>query len=155
MKDVTIIEKIMCSMSPKFNYVVCAIEEANDIETMSLDELQSSLLVHEQKITSHDNSKEEKAATNSDSSSWRGSTHDRGRGRGRTRGRGTHYFSSRGNYNSNFRNHDSSNSGSHDINYRGKDRDTTKGPSQCFMDAARAAVSGLQACTPTFGRGCW
>ncbi|CAM8916259.1 unnamed protein product [Rhodiola kirilowii] len=100
MKDVTIIEKILRCMSPKFNYVVCAIEEANDIETMSLDELQSSLLVHEQKITCHDISKEEnalKAATNSDSSSWRGSAHGRGRGRGRTRGRGTHNFSSRGN----------------------------------------------------------
>ncbi|CAL9004142.1 unnamed protein product [Prunus brigantina] len=30
--DVTIIEKIMHSMSPKFNYVVCAIEEANEEE---------------------------------------------------------------------------------------------------------------------------
>ena len=47
MDDVTIIEKILRSMSPKFNYVVCAIEEANDIETMSIDELHSSMLVHE------------------------------------------------------------------------------------------------------------
>ncbi|CAL8990236.1 unnamed protein product [Prunus brigantina] len=78
MDDVTIIEEILRSMSPKFNYVVCAIEEANDIETMSLDELQSSLLVHEQKFKSHDTSKEKKALkvfTNNDSSSssWRGS----------------------------------------------------------------------------------
>ncbi|CAL9004135.1 unnamed protein product, partial [Prunus brigantina] len=61
MDDVTMIEKILHSMSPKFNYVVCAIEEANNIETMSLDELHSSLLVHEQKFKSHDTSKEEKA----------------------------------------------------------------------------------------------
>ena len=50
MEDVTIVEKILRSMIPKFNFVVCSIKEANDIEELSIDELQSSLLVHEQKI---------------------------------------------------------------------------------------------------------
>jgi hypothetical protein len=37
-------------MPRKFNYVVCAIEESNNVETLSIDELQGSLLVHEQKM---------------------------------------------------------------------------------------------------------
>ena len=40
MEDVTIVE-------PKFDYVACSIEESKDINAFSLDELQSSLLVHE------------------------------------------------------------------------------------------------------------
>ncbi|KAJ8768141.1 hypothetical protein K2173_021081 [Erythroxylum novogranatense] len=40
--DVTVVEKIIRSMTPKYNYVVCSIEESNDIDELSLDELQSS-----------------------------------------------------------------------------------------------------------------
>ncbi|RVW41478.1 hypothetical protein CK203_112691 [Vitis vinifera] len=47
-EDVTIVEKILRSMTPKFNFVVCSIEESHDIDELSIDELQSSLLVHEQ-----------------------------------------------------------------------------------------------------------
>ena len=47
MNDVAIVEKILCSMTLEFNYVVCSIEESKDIDDLSLDELQSSLLVHE------------------------------------------------------------------------------------------------------------
>jgi len=37
-------------MMPKFNYVVCSIEESKDIDALSIDELQSSLQLHEQKM---------------------------------------------------------------------------------------------------------
>ena len=50
MNDVTIVEKILRSLTPKYDYVVCFIEESKDIDELSLDELQSSLLVHEQKM---------------------------------------------------------------------------------------------------------
>ncbi|XP_057982379.1 uncharacterized protein LOC131167602 [Malania oleifera] len=50
MDDVTIVEKILHSLTPTFDYVVCSIEESKDIDAFSLDELQSSLLVHEQKM---------------------------------------------------------------------------------------------------------
>ncbi|KAI9196576.1 hypothetical protein LWI28_025118 [Acer negundo] len=59
LEDVTVVQKILQSMMAKFNYIVCSIEESKDIDTLSIDELQSSLLVHEQKINQHD--KEEQA----------------------------------------------------------------------------------------------
>jgi hypothetical protein len=42
-----VFEKIMRSMSAKFNYVVCSIEESNDVTNLSIDELQSSLIEYE------------------------------------------------------------------------------------------------------------
>lgn len=84
-KDNEVVEKILRSMTPKFDYVVCSIEESNDIENMSIDELQSSLLVHEQKLNRGGSQEQAlKASTLTESSSSRGG---RGRGRGR-RGRG-------------------------------------------------------------------
>ena len=47
MNDVTIVEKTLRSLTPKYDYVVCSIEESKDIDELSLDELQISLLVHE------------------------------------------------------------------------------------------------------------
>ena len=61
MKHNVIVEKILRSMTSKFNYVVCSIEESNDSSTMSIDELQSSLLVHEQRMQGQ---KEEEHALN-------------------------------------------------------------------------------------------
>ncbi|RVW23094.1 Retrovirus-related Pol polyprotein from transposon TNT 1-94 [Vitis vinifera] len=49
MEDVVVIEKISRSMTPKFDYVVCSIEESNDLDTLSIDVLQSSLLETETK----------------------------------------------------------------------------------------------------------
>ena len=51
MDDVVINEKILRSMTPKYDYVVCSIEESNDLDALSIDELQSSLMVHEQRIS--------------------------------------------------------------------------------------------------------
>ena len=47
MQQVVIIEKILRSMISKFDYVVCSVEESNNLDTLTIDELQSSLLVHE------------------------------------------------------------------------------------------------------------
>ena len=49
-EDVLIVEENLRSLTSKFNFVVCAIEEATDVVLLSIDELQSSLLVHKQKI---------------------------------------------------------------------------------------------------------
>ena len=50
MQDVKVVEKILRSLTEKFNYVVCSIEESKDIDALTVDELQSSLIVHEQKF---------------------------------------------------------------------------------------------------------
>ncbi|XP_040960299.1 uncharacterized protein [Gossypium hirsutum] len=64
-EDTAIVEKILRSLTPKLNYVVCAIEEANDIEELSIDELQGSLLVHEKKLQRQDQEEQAlKVATN-------------------------------------------------------------------------------------------
>ncbi|XP_012441911.1 uncharacterized protein LOC105766915 [Gossypium raimondii] len=55
LEDVVIVEKILCSLTPKFNYMVCSIEESKDIDFLSIDELQGSLLVHEIKLQQQDN----------------------------------------------------------------------------------------------------
>ncbi|XP_059659024.1 uncharacterized protein LOC132305399 [Cornus florida] len=59
MEDVTVIEKILRSLTPKFNYVGCSIEESKDLDDLSIDELQGSLLVHEQNFKQQE--KEEQA----------------------------------------------------------------------------------------------
>ena len=48
--DVKIVEKILRTLTDKWNYIVCSIEESKDIYQLSVDALQSSLLVHEQKF---------------------------------------------------------------------------------------------------------
>ena len=50
MPDAKVVEKILRTLVEKFAYVVCAIEESKDIKSLSVDELQSSLLVHEQNM---------------------------------------------------------------------------------------------------------
>ena len=54
--DVTIVEKILHSLTPKYDYVICSIEESKDIDVLSLDELRSTLLVHEQKMNQNSTS---------------------------------------------------------------------------------------------------
>ncbi|GKV46282.1 hypothetical protein SLEP1_g53274 [Rubroshorea leprosula] len=54
LEDVAIVEKILRSMTTKFIYVVFSINESNDIEALSLDELQNSLLIYEWKIDRQD-----------------------------------------------------------------------------------------------------
>ncbi|KAJ8898697.1 hypothetical protein K2173_004731 [Erythroxylum novogranatense] len=74
-EDVKVIEKILRSLTPKFNYVVCAIEESNkdSLNEMPLDELQGSLLVHEQKLKHQDKEEQAlKASTSIHSSNTRG-----------------------------------------------------------------------------------
>lgn len=78
-RDVTIMEKILRTLTEKFNYVVFLIEESKDIGALTIDELQSSLIVHEQKF--HRSNGEEQAL--------KVTMDERNGGRGRVRGRGT------------------------------------------------------------------
>ncbi|GAU24937.1 hypothetical protein TSUD_311720 [Trifolium subterraneum] len=81
-----IVEKILRSMSAKFEYVVCSIEQSCDTTTMSIDELQSSLLVHEGRMNHHKAKQEEQALKITNLG--RGNGNSRGRGRNSSRGCG-------------------------------------------------------------------
>jgi len=80
MREDIIAAKILRLMISKFNYVVCSIEESNNLDTITIDELQSSLLVQEQRMVCHEDEEQALQITYED----RGG---RGRGRGRARGR--------------------------------------------------------------------
>ncbi|KAG7547302.1 Reverse transcriptase RNA-dependent DNA polymerase [Arabidopsis suecica] len=86
MSDSKVVEKILRTLSEKFTYVVVSIEESKDIESISLDELQSSLVVHEQKFKKIERGDDQVLNV----SHGRGmGTRGRGfNGRGRGRGRG-------------------------------------------------------------------
>jgi hypothetical protein len=83
MEQVTVVEKILRSMPAKFNYVVCSIEESNDVTTLSIDELQSSLIVHEQRMKGQKDHSDDQALKMSNAGRGRGRGTSRGRGRGR------------------------------------------------------------------------
>ncbi|KAJ8748026.1 hypothetical protein K2173_010186 [Erythroxylum novogranatense] len=77
MEDITIVEKVLCSLTLKFDYTVCFIEESKDIDALSLDELQSSLLLHEQKMNRSSTTKDQtlKASTSIHSTNFSCSNH--------------------------------------------------------------------------------
>jgi hypothetical protein len=79
LEQVNIVEKVLRSTTSEFNYVVCSIEESNDVTTLTVDELQSSLLVHEQIMNGTQEKDDEQALKMTNG----------GRGYGRGRGRGT------------------------------------------------------------------
>ena len=87
MDDVVIVEKILRSLTSKYDYVVCSIEESNDLDIMSIDELQSSLLVHEQRISRHMDNEQALQITHGSQQGGRGGGKGTYRGRGRGRGR--------------------------------------------------------------------
>ncbi|XP_051143883.1 uncharacterized protein LOC127260236 [Andrographis paniculata] len=60
LEDTQIVKKILRTLTERFTYIVVSIEESKDIDHLSVDELQSSLVVHEQKFRR--NIKEEEQA---------------------------------------------------------------------------------------------
>ncbi|XP_068472908.1 uncharacterized protein [Phaseolus vulgaris] len=87
-QDTQIVEKILRTLTERFNYIVVSIEESNDINCLSVDELQSSLIVHEQKFRKRINEEEQVLKVTQEERSGRGKGRNtfggyRGRGRGR------------------------------------------------------------------------
>lgn len=83
MDQTLVVEKILRSLTSKFNYVVCSIEESNDVTTLSIDELQSSLLVQEQHMKSQNQDFDVEQALKVSNGERGYVGYDRGRGRGR------------------------------------------------------------------------
>jgi len=86
-KPSTVVGKVLRSLTPKFNYVVCSIEESNDLDAMTIDELHGSLLVQEQRMQgSQEEEQVLKVSYDDKPKRGRGRGSFRG-GRGRRRGR--------------------------------------------------------------------
>ncbi|XP_074351974.1 uncharacterized protein LOC141691130 [Apium graveolens] len=81
--DVRVMEKLLRSLTRKFDYVVTSIEESKDLSTISIDELVGSLQVHEQRMNQYDDASHLEKALQSKVSigdSSGGSSSVRGRG---------------------------------------------------------------------------
>ena len=96
MKQIVVIEKILRSLTSRFDYVVCSVEESNDLSQLTIDELQSSLLVHEQRMHRHHQHDEQLFNVSYEgggrSRGGQGIFRDRGRGRSSGAGRGRYGF---------------------------------------------------------------
>ena len=51
LSEQVIIEKVLRSLTPRFDYIVIAIEHSKDTRTMRIEELQSSLEAQELRLT--------------------------------------------------------------------------------------------------------
>lgn len=89
MRDVTIVEKILPTLTKRFDYVVVSIKESKDIDLLTIDELQSSLIVHEQKFQRSNGEEQALKVTVDERNGGRGRGRGNFQGRGRGRGRQT------------------------------------------------------------------
>ncbi|XP_024977168.1 uncharacterized protein LOC112514793 [Cynara cardunculus var. scolymus] len=85
------VAKILRSLTPKFNYVVCSVEESNDLDVMTTDELHGSLLVQEQRMLGRQEEEQVlKISNDKRGNQWskgRRYYHGRFRGKGGSQGR--------------------------------------------------------------------
>ncbi|KAK2403434.1 hypothetical protein QL285_052871 [Trifolium repens] len=58
LSEQVIIEKVLRSLTPQFDYIVVVIEHSKDLETMRIEELQSSLEAHELRLTERTSERE-------------------------------------------------------------------------------------------------
>ncbi|CAM8898880.1 unnamed protein product [Rhodiola kirilowii] len=80
-----VVSKVLRSLTPKFNYVVCSIDESNNLDTMTIYELHGSLLVQEQRMLGQRDEEHALKIVSESTPRGRGRGGYRGRGRGRGR----------------------------------------------------------------------
>ena len=56
-EDNKIVEKVLRTLTPRFDHIVVAIEESKDLDVMTIEELQNSLETHEQRVNERKNGK--------------------------------------------------------------------------------------------------
>ncbi|XP_070667764.1 uncharacterized protein [Malus domestica] len=110
-EDVRIMEKILCSLDPKFKHIVMTIEETKNLEEISIEQLMGSLQEYEEKhkkrqannkqlLKTHVQPKKKEEIFNNEKSQYgrsRGCGRGHRRGRGHKRGRGWN-FNNHSNY---------------------------------------------------------
>ena len=81
--DARVVEKILRSLTDKFENIVCAIEESKDLSTLSVEELAGSLEAHEQrKIKKNEEAQQTKESFKDEKVLFSKNFRGRGRGRG-------------------------------------------------------------------------
>lgn len=109
-EDVRVVEKILHSLIPKFDCVVCVTEESKDLDSMTLEQLKGSLQSHENKIKiRQDELLEQALKANISLKNDNGENNQRGQGRSQGHGYG-HGRGGRGRgHHNNFNNDERSN----------------------------------------------
>jgi len=88
-EDCKIVEKVLRTLTPRFDHIVVAIKESKDLDVMTIEESQNSLEAHEQRVNERKNGEKvvEQALQAKMGDNGRGRSGWRGRGRGMFRGR--------------------------------------------------------------------
>ncbi|XP_017431714.1 uncharacterized protein LOC108339076 [Vigna angularis] len=90
-KDRKLIEKVLRTLTPQYDHIVITIEECKDLDSLKIEELQNSLVAHEQRLLERKNAEkaaEIQATEQALQARTKQNYKNRGRGRGRSRGRG-------------------------------------------------------------------
>lgn len=85
--DVSVVEKVLRTLSLRFDHVAVAIEESKNLETMKIEELQGSLVAHEQRMNERNPEKANEQALQAQTSKNGGGDANRNRkGKGKWKG---------------------------------------------------------------------